>query len=405
MQVLAALSELEFSWNALAIAMGVFSFIFVPFLVSLVDFVPAFLGKNRKAITPQPGDVEVDDFGILIPIYGNIKYLTNAEALSEYGNRVYLCTTDQESPEFYRDLDTIAAKYRFKVVQAAIETAASDGSKKSTTSPIRDQIVRAAVEEVTNKYVVAIDADTVPDLPFGLLFGAMEQNGFEMTSTRLYPSNPGTLIARFQVIEYWLSMNLRRIMPWLVSGGCHAATTACYQAVMRRHSMFFQGNDVEVGLLAEDLGFKIGHVEFNVGTEVPDTFKPWWRQRFAWSGGEWRLAIGNLKLFPRHPLFFFYTTVIMIGMFPFRWYAVIFEPWLIPIVYGIYVVMISILRRRDWSWVILLYPFYATLNSLVLIPLGGYSYIQMSIKYRNWGWIHTHWRKVKATVTEPGAES
>ncbi len=388
------------NWSHLAAGLGIASIFFFPFLVSLVDFVPAFLGKHRKPIITEPGGPEFDDFGILIPIYGNIKYLTNQNALARYGERVYLCTTDQESEEFYRDLDALSAERGFTVVKAPIETEASDGAKKSTTSPIRDQIVRAAVEEVKNKYVVAIDADTVPDQPFELLFGQMEANQFEMVSTRLYPSNPGRLMAKFQVIEYWLSMNLRRIIPWLVSGGCHAATTECYQAVMRRHSMFFQGNDVEVGLLAEDLGFRVGHIEFNVGTEVPDTFKPWWRQRFAWAGGEWRLGIGNIKLAPRHPLFFFYTVVIMIAMCPFRWYAVIFEPWLIPVVYIIYVVMISILRRREWTWVVLLYPFYATINSLVMIPLGGYSYVKMSLKYSNWGWIDTHFRKAKPSTSE-----
>lgn len=383
--------------------LGYLSMFVFPLMVSLVDFVPAFLGKHRRAVTTELGGPTCDDFAVLIPIYGDIKYLVNIDVVAPYGKRVYLSTTDQESEQFYADLDRLHNQHGFTIVRAPLDFETTADGKRSTITPIRDEIARFAVNQMTEHYVVALDADSIPDLPFELLFGAMEEKGYEVVSTRLYPSNPDSLLARFQIIEYWLSMNLRRIIPWLVSGGCHAATVEAYASVMNRHSMFFQGNDVEVGLLAEDLGFTVGHVEYCVGTEVPDRVKPWWRQRFAWSGGEWRLAVGNLKLFPRHPFFFIYAAGIMIAMVPFRWYAVIFEPWLLPIVYVIYVLGVSLLRRQQWSWIVLLYPFYATINSLIMIPLGGYSYVRMSLKFNNWGWIRTHLKKQKHTEELPQA--
>ena len=174
--------------------------------------------------------------------------------------------------------------------------------RRSTTSPIRDVIVRGAVRTVRQEYVVCLDADSFPDLGFEYLAGAMRTHGLEVVSTELVPANPGRLLGKLQMVEYFLAMNLRRLIPWLVSGGCHAATTDAYHQVMEKHSMFFQGNDVEVGLLAERMGYTIGHVQFPVGTEVPDRVRPWYRQRYAWSGGEWRLAVANIKLFPEPPV-------------------------------------------------------------------------------------------------------
>jgi cellulose synthase/poly-beta-1,6-N-acetylglucosamine synthase-like glycosyltransferase len=91
---------------------------------------------------------------------------------------------------------------------------------------------------------------------------------------------------------------------------------------MKRHSLFFQGNDVEVGLLAEDeLSYVVGHIDFEVETDVPETPKSWWRQRYAWAGGEWRLAITNIRFAKNHPFLFLYVTGVSLAMCPLRWYA------------------------------------------------------------------------------------
>jgi cellulose synthase/poly-beta-1,6-N-acetylglucosamine synthase-like glycosyltransferase len=154
---------------------------------------------------------------------------------------------------------------------------------------------------------------------------------------------------------------------------------------MERHSMFFQGNDVEVGLLGDRMGYRVGHVAYEVATEVPDRLEPWWRQRYAWSGGEWRLAITNVKFAVFHPFFFFYATIVMIAMCPFRWYSLIVSPWVLLLMYALYLVLISILVWRSWTWLCLLYPLYTLVNSLIMVPLGAVSYVQMSVQHHNWG--------------------
>ena len=367
--------------------LAVLSFVFFPLLISMVDFIPALRAGRARAVQPTEESPTEHNFAVLVPIFGNIEYLENVEFLRAYGDRVVLCTTDQESEEFYRDIELLTQDYGFRVVRAQLQTGEVASGKRSTTSPIRDVIVREAVRTVTQEYVVCLDADSFPDLGFEYLVGAMKSNGFEVVSTRLVPSNQDRFLGKLQVIEYFLAMNLRRILPWLVSGGCHAATTVAYRQVMESHSMFFQGNDVEVGLLGERFGFTVGHVEFQVGTAVPDRLRPWFRQRWAWNGGEWRLAIANIKFAPSHPFFYFYATVIMILLFPIRWYSLVQNPWVLVLVYVIYFVLISVLLRRRWTWMCLVYPLYSCWNSLVMIALGGISYVRMSTQHHNWGQI------------------
>lgn len=366
---------------------GLLSFVFFPLLLSMVDFLPALRAKRTPVIHFDAGTPTYDDFAVLVPIYGAIRYLVNVPFLSGYGDRVILCTTDQESAAFYADLQELTRKHGFRVVRTPIPGAAAPNGKRSTTSPVRDVVVRAAVRTVKQEFVICLDGDSHPRMGFEYLVGAMKANGLEMVSVELVPANQGSLLGKFQRVEYFLGMELRRLIPWLVSGGCHAATTQAYTRVMNKHSMFFQGNDVEVGLLAERMGYAVGHVSYIVDTEVPDRIKGWFRQRYAWSGGEWRLAVANIKLAPSHPWFFCYATVIMIGMFPLRWYLVVADPWILIPVYLIYVVLISILLRGSWSWICLIYPVYAAFNSLIMVPLGGISYLTMSMRHHNWGQI------------------
>jgi cellulose synthase/poly-beta-1,6-N-acetylglucosamine synthase-like glycosyltransferase len=101
------------------------------------------------------------------------------------------------------------------------------------------------------------------------------------------------VLTRLQYFEYWLAMQIRFIAPWLVSGACQVARTPVLKDVMSRHSPFFQGNDVEIGLLSEARGYRIGHIAFEIKSDRPATFIPWLRQRLAWAGGQFRLFMSQ----------------------------------------------------------------------------------------------------------------
>ena len=362
------------------------SFLALPILISMADFVPGFKASNRKVITPDDQGPSFDDFSILVPIYGNTKYLENLDFLKTCPSKVFLCTTTGESAQFYQELTALSVQYGFKILKAHIDRG-SDASKRATTAPIRDAIMREVILQISSTYVVCLDADSWPEIDFRYYVGAMHHRSIEVTSSCLVPVNTKGFLGKLQSIEYMLSMKLRRIIPWLVSGGCHAATTEAYKAIMAKHSMFFQGNDVEVGVLATRMGFNVGYIQFNVYTSIPDTFKSWYRQRYAWSGGEWRLGMTNIKLALQFPMFFLYLSAIMLGMFPIRWISVVHSPWILPYVYLMYVVIVGVLSRKNFSWFVIIYPIYSFFNSLIMTPLGGLAYLHMSIQHSNWGHI------------------
>jgi hypothetical protein len=250
-----------------------------------VDAVGGFLARHSSAV--DVGSYSVDDFTILVPIYGDVRYLENIDYLAQYAGRVVLCTTTNESAVFDRELSAIAADRGFQIFRTDVAVAASHSAKRSTGGTVRDSVIRAVLPTISGRYVVCLDADTTTAQPLALLVGALESRGLDLASIRLVPSNADqSVLTRLQAYEYRLAMKMRIVAPWLVSGACHAGRTEGLRAIMDNHSLFFQGNDVETGLLAEGLGFRTGHVPFEVPTTVPSRFRPWWRQHLAWAGGE-----------------------------------------------------------------------------------------------------------------------
>ena len=360
------------------------SLLLLPTLWLFVDAIGGFRARHSAAMAV--GTCSVKDFTILVPIYGDVRYLENVEFLAQYSHRVVLCTTTNESDEFNRQLTSIAYLHGFQVFRAAAAVLESHSSTRSTGGTVRDSIIRSVLPTVTTESVVCIDADTTTVQPLGLLVGALETRGLDLASIRLVPSNSNeSVLTRLQTYEYRLSMRMRIIAPWLVSGACHAARTEVLRDVMSHHSLFFQGNDVETGLLAEAMGFKVGHVPFEVPTTVPVRLKPWWRQHLAWAGGEFRLFFVNARIGLRHPFFWTYGLVITLLALPLRWNGLIHFGYVVGSVVVLYLVLSLYLHWPNRGWTIILMPFYSAFVSLILVPLGVISYIYMAIVARNAG--------------------
>ena len=79
----------------------------VPLIAVLVDLLPIVMTSTGHRPDVTTASVE-DDFTILVPIYGDVRYLENADFLRQYGNRVVLCTTSGEAHDFYSQLYAIA---------------------------------------------------------------------------------------------------------------------------------------------------------------------------------------------------------------------------------------------------------------------------------------------------------
>lgn len=326
-----------------------------------------------------------DDFQILVPIYGSTEFLENIDYLRKYSGRVILCTTSGETREFYQQLQLLAADNGLTIFRSAY-SAPQANRRRMTGGTIRDRVIRdALLHAVTMPYVVCLDADTTTPEDLGQLVGELAHRGDDLASIRLVPQSVGPLIVQLQRHEYRQSMRMRFLVPWLVSGACHVGTTSALRHIMERHSLFFQGNDVETGLLGEQLGYQISHIPFEVNTNVPATWPAWWRQRLAWSGGEFRLFVANFRFVVRHPFLWLYGAILTIAMVGPRWWSVTVPTLGLFIVAALYWAMVMWLyweQRNRW---ILLMPLYSLVNSLILTPIGIVWYFVMAVPERNFG--------------------
>ena len=210
----------------------------------------------------------------------------------------------------------------------------------------------------------------------------------DIASIRLVLSNPDeSILTSFQRFEYRLSMQMRFVAPWMISGACHVAKTTVLRDVMDRHSPFFQGNDVETGVIAKARGYRVGHIPVDVLTDVPAAARPWVRQRLAWAGGEFRLFVVNCQLVLRHPFFWFYGGVVTIlGLF-FRWLAVDEPRYSLITGLVLYIALGVYLHWKTRSPWMLVMPLYTLISSMILTPLGIIWYFKMAIEDGNWGLI------------------
>jgi cellulose synthase/poly-beta-1,6-N-acetylglucosamine synthase-like glycosyltransferase len=338
----------------------------------------------------------VEDFTVLVPIYGHIRYLENVEFLRPYGAKVVLVTTTIESAEFNLALEAVADECNFRIFRTHVRSQRARTSGRQTSGTVRDQIIRDASEIfVRSEFVICLDADTVTERPMGEMVGALVANDLDFASVRLVPSNTATVLGRLQGHEYRMVMRLRRILPWVCSGACHLGRSDAHRAIMRRHSLFFQGNDVELGLIGNEMGYRIGHLAFDVPTAVPDTFKSWIRQRVAWSGGEFRLFIANPQLARQHPFYVFYGAVVVILMVPLRWWCLRHPGLNLITVFVIYWTLLVMVNWKDRDRTLWIYPLYGLFISLFLVPIGVISYFKMAISDGNFGRIHLAVHRVR----------
>jgi hypothetical protein len=360
------------------------AFITVPFVVVACE---AFITIKTRSKTHQFLASPVASFRILVPIWGNIKYLENVDFLAPYCDKVTLCTTGDESDEFYADITKLQKKFGFEVyIDPPVNTKKGTSTAvRSTSGTIRDRIVRNALATIEEEYVVPLDADSTTVENISLLVGELVRQNYDIASIKIVPRNTDSILAKLQVFEYELAMRLRFLAPWLISGACHPAKTKVLHDIMMRHSLFFQGNDVETGLLAKTLKYNVGHLPFHVLTTVPDKIKPWFRQRLAWAGGEFRLFVVNFKFILRHPFFWIYGTFITIFFFPLRWLALSGINTSLFLLILLYLFLAVFIHWKNLNWYILLLPFYTLFVSVIMVPLGIYWYFYMALKDKNAG--------------------
>lgn len=345
--------------------------------------------RARKFQTTSLSDAWSEDFTVLVPIYGDARYLINRDYLARYAGKVVLCTTSGETAKFNHEIDQVAAQYGFRVYRSPYVPVTSSSGRR-TGGVIRDRVVRDALVYAGGfaAYTICIDADTTTPERLERLVGALTGTSADFASIDLVPQRDGGALVQLQRHEYRQSMRIRFLLPWMLSGACHLGKTDVLRAVMVRHSLFFQGNDVEAGLLGDQLGFRAVHLPFAVDTEVPSRFRAWWRQRIAWSGGEFRLFITNVRYIVQHPFLWVYGGVIVILMVGLRWWSIVEPSWILLGVAALYYLSVVWIHWRTRNWWLLLLPIYTLLGSLILTPIGVIWYFVMAVPEKNFGVIN-----------------
>lgn len=357
----------------------------------LAVFIDGAAGVRARGYEYEFADASVDDFRILVPIWGRVEYLQNVDYLRQYGDRVTLCTTGDETDEFYAGLEAIASANDFRIFRdrsrgRAARRRAHTHKQRATSGTIRDRLIRNVLPSVTEPYVVPLDADTTTRRSISFLVGELDKRGLDIASIRLVLNNPtSSLLTRLQRFEYRLAMQMRFLAPWMVSGACQVSKTAVMRDIMEHHSLFFQGNDVEIGVIAQARGYNIGHIPFEVVTDVPSTFKPWARQRLAWAGGEFRLFIVNSWLISKHPFFWFYGGIVAIIGLIFRWWALTDPSYSVITAIALYIALAIYVHWKTKNAWLLLMPLYTFVSSMVMTPLGIIWYFKMANDGNNWG--------------------
>lgn len=381
-------------------------------LISLIDFITlvrARFGKHHRVEDNTPTSKA---YSILIPIFGNMSYLKNVEFLKPYGSQVVLCTTTVESEEFNRAILQVSKKYGFQIFRSHVPLATSKARPNpwrlfrntlhSDKVPVkvnkeiaRDEIIRDSFDVVSTPYCIFLDGDTTAKENLDKLAGLIQEKDLDICSVRVLASKQNTMIEKLQSIEYELAMDARKIYPWLTSGACMVAKTKVIRDIMQHHSLFFSGGDIEIGKLAKMMKYRVGHIAFEFFTDVPETFKAWFKQRMAWFGGGFRHAIINLHQYTwRHPLFYFYTTFLVYLMTPLRWYEVLRHPQILVLIIILYWLLIALFHWRTLKWFYMLFPLYALMQVLVIVPLGVYTYCKMALHSQNVGLIKMRSKRV-----------
>jgi hypothetical protein len=374
---------------------------FLPWL-ALFDF------ANIRSSFKRPVDLlsiqtRSDDYALLVPIFNDVKYLTNIEFLKKHARHVILCTTNQESPEFVAVIEVLAAEFGFRISYSPVEGAGKNPwAIYYKTLLAHDAVLKETTYQLKEKYVIFIDGDTHVDGDLSLLCGAMEEQAWDIASVRVLPSQRKTIMEHLQGIEYDIAMQARLIYPWLTSGAGMVARTSVMSAIMDNHSLFFNGGDIEIGKLADMMGYKVGHIPMVFYTDVPPTFSGWVNQRKSWMCGKFRHSIINIEHNLKYPFHFIYFSFIIYILYPFKVAELVARPHLIPVILLVYVVATYAANWRVRNKWMLVFPLYALFQVMIIMWMGIYRYAVTVRKTGNFGKIrvvsnphHISWRNLR----------
>lgn len=358
--------------------------------MALIDYLPRAFMAGKKKIKPAPTHGRIPRYLLMPTVYGDISYLQNISFLKKYASRVVICTSKYETPRFYADLRKVCRRYGFRFVCADLPIVHGKPVKNAYT------IYKGAFKRLSTLKVrqgtpcILLDADTYANDNVNNLVRTFIQSKLDIASLRCEASKPKKLIEVLQDFEYKLAMDNRNMDPWLTSGACNIAKAGVFQHVFSRHSDFFAGGDIEIGKLAQVMGYKIDHIRFTFYTAVPDTFKAWYRQRIIWFAGGIRHHVTNIASFGwLHFFMLFYNSLIIYLLLPLRWFEIINFPFTMVLLIALSWLYTWILvLGKGWRPAYLMLPFYSFIQSMIIIPVALCRYVKLVYTQRSMGFLN-----------------
>ena len=329
-------------------------------LLVLLDMQNLFAGCRSVA---RATDASSDDYTVVVPLYGDPRYFANRAALEHERERVLLAidTSHETMAHFADELE--AGGWRVH---------------RSVSTRSLSALLASALGSVTTTWAVRLDGDAAFAEPTGRAIAAAAASGADFFSVKVIPSRTRRLVEKLQAVEYGAAMLGRHHRPWLTSGACMIARTQAFATVLAHHSQWFLGEDIESGLIARRLGLRVAHLDVHVRTDVPDSWRALYRQRRVWWAGCFRQTWVNLDHCLDDPISLVYRVALVWLLLYGKIHALATAERLLPLVILLYT---GVLLVSNWSvrsrWMIL-YPYYALVQALVLPLVGLLEYVRVA---------------------------
>lgn len=326
----------------------------------------------RRDNVLRAGEEVNNDFTIVVPLFGDSSYFRNGSFLMQYRENTLLAVN-------------VSNEHMAKFADAKEQEGWRVSRVLTSGEPSVVSTLGVALSDVTTTYTIRMDGDSYMKRHPGEAVGAADKAKADLCSVKVLASNQGNLIEKLQATEYAISMQGRHNQPWATSGACMVARTTSLRHILKNHSHWYYGEDMETGRVAKHFGMKVRHIDFEVFTEVPETFRAWFRQRQGWWAGNFRLAWVNFEQNFRYPVWMFYNAVLIWVLLTAKWThileALTYLPWLI-MLYTFITVVANWRVRSPWM---ILTPYYSLVQAMVMPPLGAIRYFKIALRTGKWG--------------------
>jgi hypothetical protein len=341
-----------------------------------------------KALVLSPGEDSTSDFTIIVPLFGHPRYFARRPTLLPHQANVLVAM----------DISTaLMASFA-----EALEGEGWRVDRYRLPNPNPASLVAAALPDVTTTLALRLDADTRLSEGLERVCAAVLADGADLCSTKCEIENTVNLVTRMQNLEYRIAMQGRHIRPWLTSGACFIGRTEALRQIYANHSFWTPGEDIETGVVAKALRMRVRHCEFRVFTDAPDSWRALVRQRRLWWAGNFRHWTINLdKNLVHRPVMALYASAGIWSSLYWKWWGMIdwhTLQYTLPFLWFVYVLLTYLVNFRVRSRYMLLLPFYALLQSMLMTPAGVVTYLILARRYRNFGRYHFGYRRPSRSI-------